>query len=134
MLTDSLVWFDTFARNQGLKNQILDWIRKDQLTGKGVDGNDEIIGLYSFVTELINPEKEHGTPFTLDDTGDFYRSMFIITLADALIIDADFEKMLDQTWWRDQILELTEENLEKLREIYKENVIRYGKRILLTNL
>ena len=129
-LKDSLLWFDTFAKNEDLKKQILDFIRQDQLTKKGVDSNDEVIGFYSFTTSRRDSRKRFNTHYTLDDTGEFYRSMFIITLRDSLIIEADSAKIEDQEWWRDQILGLNEESLQKLREAYKRNAQDYLTRVL----
>lgn len=129
-LNDALVWIETFSNAQ-LKQQILDWIRNDQLTEKGVNADGEVIGYYSFVTSLINPEKVFNTPYTLDDTGDFYRSMMVITLVDALIIRADTEKMEDKEWFTTRIIELTDENIQNLRTIYKKKLQDYARNVLL---
>jgi hypothetical protein len=132
-LTDSLLWFDTFARNVRLKEDILDLIRLDQLFNRGVDGNDEIIGTYSLATSFIDPSKGFGEPFTLKDTGDFYRSMFIVTFADSISIEGDTTKFEDQDWYRPAILQLDEKNLNKLRLAYEKNAISYAKRVLFGN-
>ncbi len=129
-LNDAQVWIDTFSNAQ-LKQQILDWIRNDQLKEKGVNADGDVIGYYSFVTSLINPEKVFNTPYTLDDTGDFYRSMVIITLSDVLIIRADTEKMEDQEWFTERIIELTDENIQNLRTIYKKKLQDYARNVLL---
>lgn len=131
-LKDSLIWVDTFRSGQ-MQKMILDWIRRDQLTDEGVDGDGEFIGFYSFTTALSDSRKGFNEPYDLNDTGAFYASMFIDVLRDALIIDADTVKMEDQEWWTERILELTEESLEKLRNVYKQKVVDYAKRILLTN-
>ena len=131
LLTDALVWFDTFNTQDKLSKLILGWIKKDQLFDKGVDSNDKNIGFYSFVTEVISGgRKEQGDHYTLDDTGEFKQTMVVIVLSNALVIKADTEKMEDQAWWRDEILGLTDENMQKLRDEYRENVINYGKRVL----
>ena len=68
----------------------MNWIRNDQLFDQGIDEDGNVIGYYSFVSEVINPEKMEGTPYTLYDSGDFYRSMFITVMTDAtFVIDAD---------------------------------------------
>lgn len=46
-------------------------LQKDQWKN-GLDAHGVILGLYSRATEVINPNKIAGTPFTLFDTGDFY--------------------------------------------------------------
>ena len=53
------------------KNNDAIQLQKDQWA-KGKDAHGVILGLYSKGTELINPSKKAGTPFTLYDTGDFY--------------------------------------------------------------
>jgi hypothetical protein len=130
LLNEGIVWLDTFRSGQ-VRKKILDWIRLDQLKARGVDANDEVIGFYSFLTSRINPQKRFNTHYTLEDTGDFYRSMFIQVLIDSLIIDANTEKMEDQEWWRDSILYLTEDNLQRLADVYKEALQAEARRILV---
>jgi hypothetical protein len=130
LLNEGIVWLDTFRSGQ-VRKEILDWIRLDQLKARGVDANEEVIGFYSFLTSRINPQKRFNTHYTLEDTGDFYRSMFIQVLIDSLIIDANTEKMEDQEWWRDSILYLTEDNLQRLADVYKEALQAEARRILV---
>jgi hypothetical protein len=130
LLNEGIVWLDTFRSGQ-VRKKILDWIRLDQLKARGVDANDEVIGFYSFLTSRINPQKRFNTHYTLEDTGDFYRSMFIQVLIDSLIIDANTEKMEDQEWWRDSIVDLTEDNLQRLADVYKEALQAEARRILV---
>lgn len=130
LLNEGIVWLDTFRSGQ-VRKKILDWIRLDQLKARGVDANEEVIGFYSFLTSRINPQKRFNTHYTLEDTGDFYRSMFIQVLIDSLIIDANTEKMEDQEWWRDSILDLTEDNLQRLADVYKEALQTAARRILV---
>lgn len=131
LLDDALAWIE--AHNEQVKEAILDAIREDQLY-EGVDGNDSNIGYYSFWTEILsNGRKKQGEPYDLKDTGQFYRSMLIKVLNDSIIIDADFEKMQDQYWWRIDILGLTEENLELYAEMVRKNYIIYARRVLGIN-
>ncbi len=131
--SDAIVWFETF-RSGSVQKTVLDWIRKDQLTEEGKDADGEFIGFYSFTTAVNDARKGFNEPYDLNDTGAFYRSMFIITVADALIIRGDTAKMENNEWSEgidfDRILDLNEENLEKLRRLYLENVIRYAKKVL----
>ena len=132
LLDDSIAWFD--AHTDELKETILNLIRQDQLVEEGVDANEEIIGYYSYLTEVItNGEKKMGEPYNLKDTGAFFRSMFVKVLNDSIYIDADYEKMEDQNWWSIDILGLTEDNLEIYAEMVKENFILYARRILELN-
>lgn len=133
LLSEAVAWLDTFRTSPNLRRMILDMIRDDQLKAEGVDANDEVIGFYSWTTSRINPKKRFNTPYTLDDTGSFYKSMFVQVLVDRLIIDANsgtFTEMQEQEWWRDDILGLTDENLQKLIEEVKQSYIDYARRIL----
>lgn len=132
-LTDSLLWFDTFGRNPRLINEMLDLIRYDQLFNKGVDANDNIIGTYSFVTQMINPSKQQGEHYTLYDTGELYRSMMVIVLKDSLEPIADTDKIEDQDWYNEDIIGWNDASIEKIREAYKRNAISYSKRVLFGN-
>lgn len=132
---DSVVWFTSF--DVTLKNKILDWIRNDQLQ-KGIDEDGDIMGLYSQWTEMINPEKVAGTPFTLKDTGAFYKSLFIDVLTEFFVVDGDGLKTDELTgkktdlfkWLGDGIVGLTEENKEKLVEELKIKYIDYVRKVL----
>jgi hypothetical protein len=122
------IWRLVFKDEQ-FKEQILDWIRWDQLYNEGVDELGEIIGTYSTYTEMLNPEKQAGTPYTLYDTGAFYRSMSIAILDLAIEIDADPIKTdeFGQTTdlfaeYGEGIIGLTDESKQKLVD---ELIIRY---------
>jgi hypothetical protein len=129
LLDDSVAWFESHTNE--IQKTILDYIRNDQLFDEGIDANEDIIGTYSYLTEVMtNGRKRMGDPYTLKDTGEFYRSMFIKVLKDSILIDANFTKMEDQNWWSIDILGLTEENLEKYAEKIKENFILYARRVL----
>ena len=135
LLKDGVVWLETFRNDTAFKTEILDWIRFDQLKAQGVDEDGEVIGFYSYVTEVASRgRKQQGTPYTLEDTGAFYRSMFISATVDSLIINGDTEKMERQSWWRDGIMGLTDLDMEKLRDGYKERLIAYAQRVLFDNL
>jgi hypothetical protein len=130
MLSESMAWYEAFDNE--LKRIVLDYIQKDQLTDQGIDEDSDIIGLYSDFTESINPEKIAGTPYTLDDTGDFYKSMYIVVLQDSIVIEADPIKGEDNLFYKygEGIVGLTEENLERLREEIKKRYIKFVKKSL----
>jgi hypothetical protein len=114
------IWHEVFSDEQ-FKETILNWIRNDQLFEKGIDENGDVIGYYSFVSEVINPDKMEGTPYTLYDSGEFYRSMFITVMMDAtFVIDADAIKVDENGTedlfqkYGDGIIGLAEESREKL--------------------
>lgn len=87
-ITFEQVWQEVFKDEQ-FKEEILDWIRWEQLYAEGVDELGQIIGTYSRYTEIINPEKPEGSPYTLYDTGAFYESLLITVLPDAIEINGD---------------------------------------------
>lgn len=120
LLDDAKTWFD--VHNDQIKGLILRLIKDEQLEKKGIDKFEQIIGLYSEITEMINPEKIAGTPYTLKDTGFFFNSMFIEVLSNELNINANADKMESSNWWTTNILGLTENNLniyiEELRKKY----------------
>ena len=133
-----LVWYEVFS-NPTFKRWILDLVRQDQLFDKGVDEDDDIIGTYSEATEMINPSKIAGTPYTLFDSGDFYKS-FVIRVGKRIFeIDADTSDMDGENWWvqnnitKDAILGLTDENKTKLSIEVKRRFIIEARKILLRN-
>jgi len=129
LLDDSIAWID--AHSNEVKEEILNLIRNEQLMEEGVDANDDIIGTYSYLTEVLSGgRKRMGDPYNLNDTGAFFRSMFIKVLSDSILIDADSAKMEDQNWWSVDILGLTEENLDIYATMVKENFILYARRVL----
>lgn len=128
VLSESVAWFNAFS--PATRREIIEFVQQDQLMKKGVDGQDRIIGFYSYLTSLINPKKRFNTPYTLYDTGEFYRSMYVRVLLDAITIEGETRKMEDKKWWTDKILTLTDENTIKLQKIIKESYIKQLREIL----
>lgn len=119
-ITFADVWKEVFKDEQ-FKTEILDWIRWEQLYNEGVDEFGQIIGTYSRYTEMLNPEKQEGTPYTLYDTGEFYNSMMIEVFNDYIEINADGLKVDEFGQTTDlfeeygyEIIGLTEESKTKL--------------------
>lgn len=134
-ISEEKAWQKSF--NAKLKKTILDWIRIDQLWEQGIDEDGDIIGLYSEWTEMMNPEKVAGTPFTLKDTGEFYKSLFIEVLSDYFVVDGDGIKIDENgkktdlfKWLGEGIIGLTEENKEKLAEELKIKYVEYVRKLL----
>lgn len=104
---------------------ILNLNRIDQLFDKGIDSTGESLGEYSANTIEGTPnyegKKSKGQPYdriTLKDEGLFYDSFLFVIGADYFGIDADQirgDTNLFDDFGKD-ILGLTEESLEKLRE------------------
>ena len=132
-LSELEAWYKTFDGNTKVK--IINWVREEQIREEGEDSKGNIIGLYSFATELIsNGEKKAGDPYTLYDLGDTYRSLYLVVLKDAIVIDGDFTKMQGQDWWAEDIYKLNENHVERLRELVKNSFIAYVKEVLFRGL
>lgn len=133
LLSEAVLWYNIFDTN--LKKQILNWVRIDQLTNKGIDKDGDIIGYYSPVTEMINPKKKAGEPYTLNDTGAFYESMYVEVLKDSIIINANPIKGDDNLFFKygNGIIGLTNENIQKLTIEVKKRYIKEIKKTLLRN-
>ena len=133
------VWKEVF-RDEQFKVEILDWIRWDQLYNEGVDEFGQIIGTYSRATEMFNPEKLEGTPFTLYDTGEFYNSMMIEVFDDYIEINGDGLKVDEFGQTTDlfqeygyEIIGLTDESKDKLAQELVERFNTEYKRLLSIN-
>ena len=131
LLNEAVAWYNAFSPRT--KTEILDLIRQEQLMKKGIDGTGKVIGYYSMLTARINPKKKFNTPYTLYDTGAFYRSMYVRVLMESIEIDADTQKMEDKKWYTTKILTLTDENLIKVQNMVKESYIKQFKDILGIN-
>ena len=133
MLKDEYLWRKVF-NDQIFRTWVLDLIRQDQLFKKGIDGDGDIIGRYSQMTESINSEKKEGTPYTLFDTGDFYKSFIIYVYNNFIEVDANPIKInrkgeTENLFWKygENIIALTPTNLNRLRTEFKrrfENELR----------
>jgi hypothetical protein len=131
-LSEVEAWLKTF--DTATKNEVLDFIKIDQLQNKGVDKDGEVIGYYSLATEYISKgRKKFNTHYTLFDTGDFFRSMYIAVFQQEIIIDGDTNKMQDQEWFSNKIIGLTDENFRKLKEIVQTSYIDYARSTIFGN-
>lgn len=131
LLSDAVAWFEAFTPRN--KKVILDLIREDQLRDKGIDGNNEEIGFYSFATELISGgKKEQGDHYTLDDTGKFFLSMFIRVMSDRFTINADGQKEDENLFdkYGQEIIKPTDESIDQIKIIIRKSYIAYVRKIL----
>ncbi len=97
LLSDAVIWYESFDVN--MKQFMIDLVQTDQLRSRGVDADGDVIGFYSALTASINPIKKFNTHYTLEDTGDFFRSMYIQVLSDRVLIEANsqsFNEMQEQ--------------------------------------
>ena len=132
-LSQREIWFYVFS-DMKFKTKVLDFIRIDQLFEQGVNEDDQVIGRYSEITEMVyNPEKVAGSPYTLKDSGDFYKSFMMEVLPDGIIINADGIKddgtdLLER--FTNKILGLTDESKIKLIKELKEKYYTESLRLL----
>lgn len=132
LLDSAKAWIE--ANTDELRELIVNLIRYNQLTEQGVNSEGNIIGYYSQMTEILSEgRKKRGEPYDLNDTGKFFRSMYVQVLADSIVVNADYAKMEDQNWWNINILNLTDENLEVYIEEIKQNYVKEARRILELN-
>jgi hypothetical protein len=125
-IEESTAWMWTFLTDRNLKADIISLIQKNQLEDKGVDEDGEVIGYYSYFTmKNYNQEKIYGEHFTLNDSGEFFKSIYITVLKDSFVVNADYAKMQDQEWWSENILGLTDESIEVVKTRIKEGFINY---------
>lgn len=134
LLKELQAWKQSFDTDT--KAKLIDWVQNDQLVDKGVDGQGNVIGTYSYATQLITKgRKQQGDHYTLKDTGDFFNSM-TVEITDALIwIIGNGRKGNENLYdkYGDYITTLTDENIEKLKEIINVKYIVYVKKILQLN-
>lgn len=121
-LKTDYLWRVVFS-DAKFREWVLDLIRKDQLFKQGIDGDGDTIGYYSEFTESLDPKKVAGTPYTLFDTGEFYKSFILYVYSNYIEVDANPIKINDKgekenLFWKygENIIALTNENLDKLRE------------------
>jgi len=125
MLRTEYLWRKIFS-DAIFKEWVLNLIRQEQLFKKGIDGDGDIIGTYSQMTESINPLKKEGSPYTLFDTGEFYKSFILYIYRDAIEVDANPIKLnrkgeKENLFFKygENIVALTPKNLGLLRQEFK---------------
>jgi len=134
LFNDSLAWLNTFQTAADRK-YVLDLVREEQLRSKGVDGDNNVIGYYSLTTSLINPKKVFNTPYTLFDTGEFYRSFWLVVGAQYIEINANGDKGNEDLFdkYGEQIIALTDESFEKLKEMVYKSYLKQLRKLLFSN-
>lgn len=97
---------------------ILFLVQYGQLFSRGINEFEEIIGRYSPLTEMLNPEKVAGTPYTFKDTGAFFNSMFVIPNSESFVIDGDDVK-ISKVRIGDRVVEM----VTKLFDLHGDSII-----------
>ena len=124
-------WFDAFNRDSMIQDELLERI-KTRLRENGTDETGQVIGYYSFFTSLINPEKVFNTPYTMEDTGDFFASLFVQWFPSYILIDGDGQKGNENLFdkFGEGIIGADEEDKEWLIGAVKIKFIDYVNRVL----
>lgn len=129
-----MAWFDVMD-NREMKDFILNLVKKDQLFEKGVDSDGNVIGYYSYMTEIISRGvKQEGDHYTLYGIGDLQRSLYVAVFLNEFVVIGDVKKIENQKWFSDKILGLTDENISKIREKAKIGYVEYFKRTLFKSV
>jgi hypothetical protein len=102
--------------SKSMKDLIIKLVTRDQLFDRGIDSEGNVIGYYSYMTEIISGgEKQLGDHYTLLDSGDMFDSLFVAIFVNEFVIIGDTAKIESQDWYTDKILKLTDENIQKVR-------------------
>ena len=136
LLFDATIWYDSV--DSSVRRMILHWIQNDQLRKEGIDEKGEVIGWYSQLTEILSGgTKKFNTHYTLEDTGEFFRQMFVIVLNDSMVIDSDGADKSNGdnlfTKYGQGIIGLTDENMEKLVAVLRVKYIQNTRKVLGLN-
>jgi len=105
--------------NEETRNFIIDLNRFSQLYEKGESSTGEVVGFYSFATEIITEgRKKAGDHYDFYDTGDVYKSFEVNIYEKEFTISADTQKFnvdIQQKYLkRGNILGLSGESKDKL--------------------
>lgn len=132
------VIFKAVLDNKEVEDLIIKFNTRDQIQVQGIDTEGNIIGVYSFATEVITGgRKQEGEPFDLTDTGAFIDSWKVnVGTGEILILtnpkkyDPILETTIDLFEKLDnfKIVGLTDENQSKFNEFAKRLFINDYKR------
>lgn len=116
---DEGVIFEIVFNDKRIQDEIIRLNTQEQLFKRGIDSEGKIIGRYSINTQRINPEKRAGSPYTLKDTEEFYKSFRVTANKVMIEIDANPFKENDNlfTKYGEEIVGLTDESREILKEM-----------------
>lgn len=132
-LSDDNIWFN--AVDGRVKEFVIQINTIDQLYEEGVDSLGRSLGDYApFTVEKKKQKGDRYDHITLKDTGAFYDSWVVKVDRQGLLLDADDSSKYDEPLfevWGEDVLGLTDENMEKLALIIRENYINYVREQLL---
>ncbi len=133
-MSEEAVWL--WSVDTDVKDEIVRMNTIEQLYEQGVDSRGVSLGEYSPVTIMFKQLKgERYDHVTLYDEGDFYASFEIEVKKDSFIIHADdsskYDRPLFDVYGLD-VLGLTDENMEWIKQMILDNYIAYVREQLLS--
>jgi len=134
-LTEDKIWL--FAVDKDVQDEMIRINTEDQLEEEGIDSLGRKLGDYAPSTIAYKRRKgQRYDHVTLKDEGDFYNSFNIKVNVNEIIIDADdsskYNKPLFEVWGVD-VLGLTDENMNYIKEMILENYINFVLNELLSD-
>lgn len=126
-LSEDKIWL--FAVDKDVQDEIIRINTEDQLEEEGIDSLGRKLGDYAPSTIAYKRRKgQRYDHVTLKDEGDFYNSFNVKVNVNEIIIDADdsskYNKPLFEVWGVD-VLGLTDENMNYIKEMILENYIKF---------
>jgi hypothetical protein len=126
-LSEDKIWL--FAVDKDVQDEIIRINTEDQLEEEGIDSLGRKLGDYAPSTIAYKRRKgQRYDHVTLKDTGDFYNSFNVKVNVNEIIIDADdsskYNKPLFEVWGVD-VLGLTDDNMNYIKEMILENYIKF---------
>lgn len=126
-LNEDKIWL--FAIDKEVQEEMIRINTEDQLEEEGIDSLGRKLGNYAPSTIAYKRRKgQRYDHVTLKDTGDFYNSFNIKVNVNEIIFDADdfskYDQPLFEVWGVD-VLGLTDENMNYIKEMIVENYIKF---------
>lgn len=126
-LNEDQIWL--FAVDNDVQDEIIRINTEDQLEEEGIDSLGRKLGDYAPSTIAYKRRKgQRYDHVTLKDEGDFYNSFNVKVNVNEIIIDADdsskYNKPLFEVWGID-VLGLTDDNMNYIKEMILENYIKF---------
>ena len=126
-LNEDQIWL--FAVDKDVQDEIIRINTEDQLEEEGIDSLGRKLGDYAPSTIAYKRRKgQRYDHVTLKDTGDFYNSFNVKVNVNEIIIYADdsskYNKPLFEVWGVD-VLGLTDDNMNYIKEMILENYIKF---------
>ena len=126
-LSEDKIWL--FAVDKDVQDEIIRINTEDQLEEEGIDSLGRKLGDYAPSTIAYKRRKgQRYDHVTLKDEGDFYNSFNVKVNVNGIIIDADdsskYNKPLFEVWGVD-VLGLTDDNMNYIKEMILENYIKF---------